>query len=189
MKAKSAQSSKPLPRGRRPLVSVTDMDIETAMPKKSGHCMVADAVKRAFPEVTNVIVDMQTIRWSDKRKGLRYTYFTPARVMAILIAWDQGIKPKPFSFRLRGPHITTMRTELPKKSGKRKRKLVHKLGKRKRHASKAKRARSRAAEGETTIGGKPRPLLSRQDRIFGSRQFSHLIAADELKKIQALVQD
>ena len=179
MKAKSKQATpKPLPRGRRPLINVTEMEIESAMTKKSGHCMIANSVKRTFPEVTNVNVDFQTIRWSDKRKGLRYTYFTPAQVMAILIAWDQGIKPKPFSFRLRGPHITTMRTDLPRKSGKRKRKIVHKFGKRQIAAKKPR----------TVVGGKSLPILpSGRDRIFGSHRLNHLIAADELKKIQALV--
>src|SRR5262252_8065031 len=131
MKAKktSGQSiPKRIPRGRRPAINVSEMEIEIAMAKKSGHCMIALAVKRAFPEVTAVTVDFQTIRWSDKRKGLRYTYFTPAKVMAVLIAWDQGIKPKPFSFRLRGPQITTMRTQKPGEDRKR----IHKFGKKKR---------------------------------------------------------
>src|SRR5215475_901824 len=163
MKAKSKQTSKPLPRGRRPAINVTEAEIEIAMAKKSGHCMIALAIKRAFPEVTAISVDFATIRWSDKRKGLRYTYFTPAKVMAVLIAWDQGIKPKPFSFKLRGPHITTMRMQ-PKPGKKRER--VHKFGKKKRIKVLGRTSR---ADRPTIVGGKPPPVLpSGRDRVFGS---------------------
>lgn len=184
MKAKKTvtqPTTKPLPRGRRPVIQVTDMDIEAAIPKTSSHCMIADAIKRAFPEVTGIRVDVQTIRWSDKRKGLRYIYYTPALVIAILIAWDQGIRPKPFSFKLRGPQITSMRVQ--EAPGVKKRKLAHRLGKKKRRPQKRDRS-----EHQTIVGGKPPALISVETRRYGSRQLSHLLTAEELRRIQAVVQ-
>jgi len=153
------------------------MEIETAMTKASGHCMVAQAIKRTFPDVMNVLVDFQTIRFSDKRKGVRYTYLTPANVMAILLAWDQGIKPKPFSFKLRDANISSMRMR-EKLRGKSKR--VHKFGKKKLAPQK------RSDKPRTVIGGSPPPVLpSGKNRIFGSHNLNHLLTNEELQRIQA----
>src|SRR5262245_57512785 len=70
------------PRG---LVRVTDELIETALPKNSEHCMIADAVKIAFPGAKGVSVDLATIRFSDPEKGLRYIYLTPRIAQTALV--------------------------------------------------------------------------------------------------------
>jgi len=60
-------------------VQITQEDIDVAIPKNSGHCMIADAAKRCFFErfkrkATAVSVDLQTIRLTDREKKVRYVY-------------------------------------------------------------------------------------------------------------------
>ena len=52
--------------------------------------MIADAIKEQYPELSMVTVDMATIRASDRKHGLRYTYLTPATAQHVLLAFDQG---------------------------------------------------------------------------------------------------
>lgn len=63
---------------------------ERSVQSNSGGCLVADAIKRQFPEMTNVVVDMATIRFSDRKRGVRYTYLTPEEAQHVLLAYDQG---------------------------------------------------------------------------------------------------
>lgn len=68
--------------------------------------MIADAAKIALPDSTKHSVDLQTIRLTDPKRGLRYTYLTPRIAQEALVRWDMGIKPTPFSFVLRGGQVT-----------------------------------------------------------------------------------
>ncbi len=98
---KGAQEGKRL-RGLH--IEITQDIIETALPANSGHCMASDAVKLAALrkgwKVGKVLTDLQTIRFTDKKKGVRYVCFTPRSVQEALLKFDQGQKPEPFSFRL-----------------------------------------------------------------------------------------
>lgn len=168
-------------RAPRPEIHVTDEDIDTAMPANSRHCMIALAIQRHVPSATHILIDIQTIRWSDKNRRLRFTYFTPAKVIAILIGWDDGQKPKPFSFNLRSAHVTATWIGSKRTGGK---KLAHKLGKKKRIKN---RADEKAQIRPTVVGGKPPPVsrFSRDQRVFGSRRLANLLesrsAVDVLK--------
>lgn len=91
-------------------VVVKPEHIAEAVPKNSNHCMIADALEESYKgngkkklkrEASYVHVDLQTIRFTDIDKGVRYTYLTPPRAQAALLAFDGGQKPKPFSFILR----------------------------------------------------------------------------------------
>src|SRR5262245_53549082 len=62
--------------------------------------MVADAIKEAFPNAIRIRVDMQTIRWTDPVRKLRYIHLTPARAQQYVINFDAGDTIKPFRFRL-----------------------------------------------------------------------------------------
>lgn len=86
-------------------VSVTTKEITTAIPKNSGHCMIADAIKAGVPGATLVSVDIQTIRWTDREKGLRYVYLTPRVAQQALLDFDGGIVVEPFRFSLRTAHV------------------------------------------------------------------------------------
>jgi hypothetical protein len=65
----------------------------------SNHCMVAEAIKEAYPKAMHVAVDIQTIRFSDREKRERYTYLTPKAVQRLIVRFDQGKPIKPFYAR------------------------------------------------------------------------------------------
>jgi|SRR5882672_4013885 len=89
-------------------VVVTHDLISDAQRQNSGHCMVAEAVKALMPDMRNISVDLQSIRWSDRKKGLRYVALTPRIAQVALIKWDQGEIPDPFNFQLRGVIVVQM---------------------------------------------------------------------------------
>jgi len=110
-------SARKLPQAPRHTLTVTQEMIDYSVPADSGHCMVAEAVKSAVPNATYVSVDLQTIRYSDPSKGLRYTYLTPRTVAEALCAWDEGVKPEPWSFQLRGGQVTRSGSRSSKYAG------------------------------------------------------------------------
>jgi hypothetical protein len=86
-------------------IEVTPEIIDTAVPANSGHCMISDAVKSAATRKSirlgKVTTDLQTIRFSDLDKKVRYICFTPRVGQLALLQFDHGVKPEPFSFQLR----------------------------------------------------------------------------------------
>lgn len=107
MSGSSQKSSKAHnPRAPRVKVIVTKEQIEDSVERDSSHCMIAEAVKAAYPNAKKVSVDLQTIRFSDPEKRSRYTYLTPRRAQVALVQWDQGIKPEPFDLTLRQGQVT-----------------------------------------------------------------------------------
>jgi len=64
--------------------------IDRAVQSNSGGCLIADAIKTQYPELTGVTVNMATIRVSDRKRGERYTYLTPPAAQHVLLAFDQG---------------------------------------------------------------------------------------------------
>ncbi len=107
---KGAQDGKRL---GRLSIQVTEDIINTALPANSGHCMASDAVKLAAEsrgwKIGKVLTDLQTIRFTDLKKKIRYICFTPRTVQVALLAFDQGQKPEPFSFRLQPVQILQSR--------------------------------------------------------------------------------
>jgi hypothetical protein len=99
MMFKSKAKAKP---GRGPKVPVSAGVIRDAVERFSGHCMIADAIKEVFPDARSVAVDLATIRWSDPERRERYIWLTPRSVQLALVNFDQGIRPEPFDFQLRG---------------------------------------------------------------------------------------
>jgi hypothetical protein len=71
-------------------LSITDEVWEKAKQASSGGCLIADAIKRQYPHLTGIVVDMATIRASDSEKGLRYTWLTPPIGQHLLLSYDQG---------------------------------------------------------------------------------------------------
>jgi hypothetical protein len=82
------------------VIRVTQENIDRAIQNCSSRCVVADALREAVPNAVRVRVDIQTIRWSDPQKQLRYIYLTPARIQQYIIAFDAGDPIEPFQFRL-----------------------------------------------------------------------------------------
>lgn len=71
-------------------VEIAPKDWEKAKQSASGGCLIADAIKRQYPQYTNVSVDVATIRLSDREAGERYTYLTPPSAKDLLLYFDQG---------------------------------------------------------------------------------------------------
>lgn len=91
------------------IIDVQQNDIDTATPQNSGHCMIADAIKRQVPEAHAVSVDLHTIRWTDKKKAIRYEYLTPRPAQIGLLQFDAGDPVEPFSFQIARARITRAR--------------------------------------------------------------------------------
>jgi len=98
-------TAKRKPRAKVIRVNVTQEAIDRAVPKESTVCMIAEAIKDAFEDASNVSVDLQTCRVTDKKRGLRYVYVTPRAAGLALLQFDAGIKPAPFSLTLKGGHV------------------------------------------------------------------------------------
>lgn len=97
---------KKYPKSPKVTISITKELIEASKVRNSSHCMIAQAVKEAFPTASRVMVDLQSVRFTDPKKGLRYTYLTPERAKNALIEFDQGRIPPPFTCTLAKAHIT-----------------------------------------------------------------------------------
>lgn len=76
--------------------------IEKAIKKDSHHCMIADAIKDHLA-VTFILVDTQSIRYTDLALKERYVYFTPPAAQEMILKWDKGIHVQPFAFELGSP--------------------------------------------------------------------------------------
>jgi hypothetical protein len=101
----------PAHRDRRK-VEVTKVDIERGLRNDSSLCVVATALARSIPEATRILVDTQTIRYTDATNGRRYAYLTPIKAQAYVVAFDAGDTIEPFAFWLNDPvpmrqHILT----------------------------------------------------------------------------------
>jgi hypothetical protein len=143
------------------LVRVTDDLIETALPKDSEHCMVADAVKVAFPTAKAVSVDLATVRFSDPDKGLRYIYLTPRFAQTALVEFDEGRRPHAFQFELtRAAQIVPIYKRPKGQKGEKRPKPtpVHDLGPQRLQAEGGGRV-------GTVIGGPSLPTLREPGRV------------------------
>ena len=89
-------------------IEVTQSDIDKATRANSHSCMIADAIKRQYPEFTKISVDLATIRWSDKGKDRRVMCLTPLVCQQKLAAFDFGTMPKPFKFSLTATQVTKL---------------------------------------------------------------------------------
>lgn len=91
-------------------ISVSEAVVEHSKQRDSSHCMIAEAVRESAPYAASISVDLQTVRFSDPEKGLRYTYLTPRKAQEALIDFDQGIQPAEFEFQLTRGQVTVMAT-------------------------------------------------------------------------------
>lgn len=85
---------------RRSEIKVTKEIISKAAQADSSHCMIADAIRAQNPAWTNVTVDLQTIRVTDKARRERFIYLTPLLAQQQLLRFDQGVEIEPWVFRL-----------------------------------------------------------------------------------------
>jgi len=84
-------------------IAVTQEHIDRSVKGNSHHCMIADAIREAIPSARYILVDLQSIRWSDTTGDEREFFFTPPIAQAAIVAFDQGRAMKPFTFTLASP--------------------------------------------------------------------------------------
>jgi len=173
------------PKAPQVKVRVAAEDINKAIPKHSGHCMISDSIKRVYPQYTHVATDIQTIRFTDPTKGLRYTYLTPRMAQSALLSFDQEIKPEPFEFSLKGGHVSKAGQTLAERAYRRAKKKISP-----KQAEAARRNLQKIASLKrkilvkgpnprsvpTIVGGKPPPIAPGTRREFGLRAFGNLAA-------------
>jgi len=81
-------------------INVKEENVNRACTRNSHCCMIADAVRDRLKWATFIEVDAQSIRFNDRKKGIRYIYLTPPEAQKAIVLFDQGVKVKPFSFHL-----------------------------------------------------------------------------------------
>jgi hypothetical protein len=99
-------------------ITVTKRHIETACQRNSHHCMIADAIADSVDGAKFILVDLQSIRWTDKRVKQRYVYLTPPSAQEAIIAFDRGKRCKPFVFALSSPRIKNTKRSAKKDNRK-----------------------------------------------------------------------
>jgi hypothetical protein len=83
-------------------ISVLEKHFTEALAKNSSHCAIAFAIRDAVPSARRISVDLQTIRWTDTKKGVRFVFLTPSLAQTeVIIPFDQGEECKPVTFRMR----------------------------------------------------------------------------------------
>jgi hypothetical protein len=158
------------PKGPRLRVNVTKEQITAAINADSTHCMIAEAIRVAYPNATHVASDISTCRLSDLDKGHRYVYMTPFSAQICLLDFDEGKRPEPFSFLLKNAHVTKAGGTTPKAK---ERNLKHRNRKRQEILlSKSRLVGGNKKSGNLPrrVGGKRPPQL-RTMRQFGVRAF------------------
>jgi len=93
-------------------VAITRELIEQATERDSRHCMIAEAIKEVNPRLERVIVDLQTIRWTNPRTHKRYVCLTPEKAALALVAFDQGEEIEPFTLNLTPAQVTPTRARV-----------------------------------------------------------------------------
>jgi hypothetical protein len=87
----------------RPII--TQEIYDRAIKSDRSNCIIADAIREKYPRLSNIKVDIATIRCTDKKAGERYIYLTSPTMVDILLAYDQGWPQKnlPIKLRVRRP--------------------------------------------------------------------------------------
>lgn len=94
-------------------VHVSQEHIAGAVCKDSHRCMIADALQAQIPSAKYIMVDTQSVRFSNVDTGRRFVYLTPIEAQAALLKFDAGEKVKPFSFTLSRGFSRQMRVRAP----------------------------------------------------------------------------
>jgi len=147
-------------------LDITEEIINAAIPRSSGHCVIADALKQARPELQRISVDLQTIRFTDPVTKTRYIYLTPAKGQRVLTGFDQGERV-PCKIRLTRPvQIIPHRGGYDPEKKKAQNKISHERAKARRTMIKTK-----SGQGVQTIIGGDAPPLGALPSYGGRRTF------------------
>jgi hypothetical protein len=90
-------------------IAVRQQHLDAALRANSSHCAIAMAIKDAVPDAKHIAVDLQTIRWTNPKRGVRYCFLTPAVAQhSVIIPFDQGETCKPVTFRMKPAFVVRM---------------------------------------------------------------------------------
>ena len=150
-------------------LKITKDIIDRSTTRNSNHCMVAEAVRKAHPNLTHIAVDIQTIRASDFKKRERYVWLTPRKVQQLIVDFDMGKPIDPFQCTLtEGQTIEVgqhwLKTDEQKTKAKKRAKRLEALRKKRngnRHTIPVK------------VGGKAPPRSIGARRSFGLRSLEY----------------
>ncbi len=95
-------------------LTVTSKDIKESIRNDSNNCMIACAIKAKLPNVRWVLVDLQTIRYTDRFLKQKYIFLTPKPAQKALLDFDKGLTVKPFHFTLPEPIVKPVYTRKPR---------------------------------------------------------------------------
>ena len=101
-----------IPRPGKIELEITQEVIDAAVRADSSACVIADAINAQFPGA-NADVDLQSITFTLREKGYRYTWLTPWVGQQHLVAFDQGEEVGPFSMVLDGRGLVKARKRQP----------------------------------------------------------------------------
>jgi hypothetical protein len=88
-------------------IAVEQPHIDAALRANSSHCAIAMAIAAAVPHARRIAVDLQTIRWTDPKRGVRYVFLTPHIAQTeVIIPFDQGETCHPVTFKMRPAFVT-----------------------------------------------------------------------------------
>jgi hypothetical protein len=88
-------------------IAVEQGHIDEALRANSSHCAIAMAIAAAVPHARRIAVDLQTIRWTDPKRGVRYVFLTPHVAQTeVIIPFDQGEECHPVTFKMRPAFVT-----------------------------------------------------------------------------------
>lgn len=157
-------------------LEITEELIADAIPRDSSHCLWAEAVKAAYPDAQRIAVDIQTIRFTDPKKALRYTYLTPRTAQIALVQFDQGIRPEPHSVQLRRGQVTRSAQKTPERIPSVSLRSLDRAAQQKAAAKKGRDvlAKTTLRKHDDTsvpdrVGGKTPPIAAGKRRAFGLR--------------------
>ena len=169
------------PKGPQITLDVTADIISSSRPRDSRHCMIAEALRTAYPAASKISVDLATIRFTDKHKGLRYTYLTPRLAQAALVQFDQKISPPPYQVKLRGAQVTRAHGYGKKLTPAEHRQRV-KAAQKSAVATRARLALRHESAGTVPdrVGGKTPPLQMTDDKVPFSRRRAYGVRALQL---------
>jgi hypothetical protein len=86
-------------------VRVDQDAIDQSMRKSSAHCMIATAIKRQYPRLRNIVVNITQIGMTDPKTGVRSLFLTPRIAQIALLNYDWGKAVEPFKFQAKDPVV------------------------------------------------------------------------------------
>jgi hypothetical protein len=147
-------------------VDVRQENVDTAIRGKSTKCMIVQAIERAYPTLTRIVVQKNDVRVTDPDRNVIYTFDMAPLARAAILKWDMGEQVEPFAFKLRHPII---RTRMKKQ-----------------HTGHMGTAGNKPATRHLGVLRHPKTAESRammgRDRVFGAKLWT-----SELEKLRRLV--